>query len=756
MIDSVAPEEHRYHKTLSRSSPFSASLSYHQEHCSKKTKKSHDIRMNNTVNVNETCQSSNRGLATMGEMNDFNCDSFTSSLSLSSPSPPPLQHQQVPLEFQFLVKLRDKTYCLCFPVWRPPSTGDSVQSTNIPQNYCFLMPSAWQICALLSCKTCIPTHLLQLDESDMPRQEMRHAIDMEKKSVILDDTPAVYAKKCHVFFLTAKLKLHIRGGKGGFGSLLKGQSKQAAAKTTVDFGACRDLSGRRLRHINDEIKLRKWREALAMKARGEPFDEEQHYKSKSGIENWYLNIPNWAMEAFSNKARRANERRIRRQGQKRLRSQELSRSQHEAEILARDRSIMAYASAAVLSQDDTCAMEQAVADGIAKRRRQINSTLSDVEAKFSLAHSTAVSACHTSNHNTLTMLDEAENTANIAEIVKQVVDTSSSTWFCTLSGDFITDDQSATVGDPAGSHDWLCQSEIRIQARSDFSTGCVLLPDCGRYLMNGGFVSGKWYYEVQITESAGLAQIGWANDSFEPSTESGDGVGDDCNSFGYDGSRALIFHKTEQTNMSSGSFIGTESSERPYGTQKPWKAQDVVGCMLDADDGYISYSLNGSNIGLAFHYLPNESKGLFPALSLNGQEIVLVRIGPNFDFLPSGFSGVYSAFEDEVHRLSLLNPKKLSLEKPTILSDCQDFIETGSLDLEAYKSSKELERLGLDRLKFALIAIGAKCGGTLQERAARLFSLKGVDPKDFPIKARGKNFGSLSLTPRIVAKEPED
>ena len=52
----------------------------------------------------------------------------------------------------------------------------------------------------------------------------------------------------------------VRGGKGGFGTLLRGQSKQAGARTTVDFGACRDLSGRRLRHVNDEIKLRRWRE----------------------------------------------------------------------------------------------------------------------------------------------------------------------------------------------------------------------------------------------------------------------------------------------------------------------------------------------------------------------------------------------------------------------------------------------------------------------------------------------------------------
>jgi len=29
-------------------------------------------------------------------------------------------------------------------------------------------------------------------------------------------------------------------------------------KRTENFGACRDLSGRRLRHVNQDIRLRKW------------------------------------------------------------------------------------------------------------------------------------------------------------------------------------------------------------------------------------------------------------------------------------------------------------------------------------------------------------------------------------------------------------------------------------------------------------------------------------------------------------------
>ena len=47
------------------------------------------------------------------------------------------------------------------------------------------------------------------------------------------------------------------------------------------------------------------------------------------------------------------------------------------------------------------------------------------------------------------------------------------------------------------------------------------------------------------------------------------------------------------------------------------------------------------------------------------------------------------------------------------------------LDLSAFSSHEELASLGLDRLKSGLIALGLKCGGTVQERAERLFMTKG-------------------------------
>ncbi|MCP9261269.1 Splicing factor 3A subunit 3 [Dirofilaria immitis] len=47
------------------------------------------------------------------------------------------------------------------------------------------------------------------------------------------------------------------------------------------------------------------------------------------------------------------------------------------------------------------------------------------------------------------------------------------------------------------------------------------------------------------------------------------------------------------------------------------------------------------------------------------------------------------------------------------------------LDLSSFETATDLEALGLDRLKSALIALGLKCGGTLKERAERLFATKG-------------------------------
>lgn len=67
------------------------------------------------------------------------------------------------------------------------------------------------------------------------------------------------------------------------------------------------------------------------------------------------------------------------------------------------------------------------------------------------------------------------------------------------------------------------------------------------------------------------------------------------------------------------------------------------------------------------------------------------------------------------------------------------------LHFSSVSSVEQLESLGLDVLKQELMSRGLKCGGTLSERAARLYSIKGLSPDQIdpallakPQKARKK------------------
>lgn len=54
------------------------------------------------------------------------------------------------------------------------------------------------------------------------------------------------------------LLMRLCGGKGGFGALLRGQGRDG--KITDNFDAMRDLSGRRIRHVEAEKKLQEWKQ----------------------------------------------------------------------------------------------------------------------------------------------------------------------------------------------------------------------------------------------------------------------------------------------------------------------------------------------------------------------------------------------------------------------------------------------------------------------------------------------------------------
>lgn len=129
-------------------------------------------------------------------------------------------------------------------------------------------------------------------------------------------------------------------------------------------------------------------------------------------------------------------------------------------------------------------------------------------------------------------------------------------------------------------------------------------------------------------------QVGWANQFFEADADNGDGVGDDLNSWGYDGVKVKAW---------------TGEAEKDYG--RKWVIGDVIGVVLSLsaegeDKGsYIRYYVNGKDMGEAFTGLKvrvdqdSDSPLLayYPAVSLECGDSVRVNIGANqpFRFKPT-------------------------------------------------------------------------------------------------------------------------
>ncbi|KAK2650079.1 hypothetical protein Ddye_017568 [Dipteronia dyeriana] len=113
--------------------------------------------------------------------------------------------------------------------------------------------------------TRIPTHLQRLICS---------GYQLNDRTVISDDNATIH------------LVLSLLGGKGGFGSLLRGAATKAGQKKTNNFDACRDMSGRRLRHVNAEKKLEEWRaeeEGRKLEKIAEEFLKKEAKKGKKGV-----------------------------------------------------------------------------------------------------------------------------------------------------------------------------------------------------------------------------------------------------------------------------------------------------------------------------------------------------------------------------------------------------------------------------------------------------------------------------------------
>lgn len=97
----------------------------------------------------------------------------------------------------------------------------------------------------------------------------------------LNDKSIITTPECTVHVVGRLL-----GGKGGFGSLLRGAANKAGQKKTNNFDACRDMSGRRLRHVNAEKKLEEWKaeeEDRRLEKIAEEFIKKKAKKGNKGV-----------------------------------------------------------------------------------------------------------------------------------------------------------------------------------------------------------------------------------------------------------------------------------------------------------------------------------------------------------------------------------------------------------------------------------------------------------------------------------------
>jgi ElaB/YqjD/DUF883 family membrane-anchored ribosome-binding protein len=77
---------------------------------------------------------------------------------------------------------------------------------------------------------------------------------------------------------TIQVNFRGKGGKGGFGSMLRSQGGKMNSQQTTNFDSCRDLSGRRLKTIKDAKKLVEYQEQQA------ELEKEKKEKIKEKIE----------------------------------------------------------------------------------------------------------------------------------------------------------------------------------------------------------------------------------------------------------------------------------------------------------------------------------------------------------------------------------------------------------------------------------------------------------------------------------------
>jgi len=188
-------------------------------------------------------------------------------------------------------------------------------------------------------------------------------------------------------------------------------------------------------------------------------------------------------------------------------------------------------------------------------------------------------------------------------------------------------------------------------------------------------------------------------------------------------------------------------------TDTKFSGEEIFGKYLDLNELHLQFSNIARQAGIdqdytqyldrfnTFFYLPESVK------SSKQYSEYLDRL---WQYLQHFFERVHPLVDFSGIMSELANDFQLKLKNGEIHlsggSTSKPSKEPQPLRLGMFNSPEELEVLGKDRLKEALEAIGVKCGGTVKERALRLWSVRGKKVEDYPAQLRSKDAKRRDLT----------
>ena len=522
----------------------------------------------------------------------------------------------------------------------------------------------------------------------------------------------------------------LRGGKGGFGASLRASGK-SRGPTSFDFSACRDLNGRRLRAVNDSLRLAAWNteeEAAKRKRLGERYSEPV---GPNGLKQWHLPVPNWAGGLGAKKAKQ-----LLHAAQRRGRIAEARKSAAEEEALQR--------------KEDKARALEAYADS-ARPQQGEGGVLASIRAGMALRTKRQREAA-------------SRSTAQVPQHAP-VVD---GLWCRVLGAEdavdvsyFSLDEERAAAGAAGGGEDeGVFGAAVQVPAVARV-VAVEAFPTVG--VPSHTVSSGAWAFEVTVA-AGGVAQVGWMQPAALDGAGPHDGVGDVPASWAWDGSRGILFSQ------------GAEQSGAPT-----WTVGDVVTCTLSFGDGRVAWRVNGEPVDMPLDAtsLPPGSGPLMPAVSLEQGSAVQLNMGfSGLKHAVPGFQPATNASAAVVHlQLPASEPSTVAVTRsPRTLqppahaarpspqapapslptADPAPEAATQGAPAEAPKPTAALTKLseaeldawaaGVDMhgLKLECLMWGLKCSGTRQQRVQRLRAARNAAEKAdadlVPRKARAVDF----------------